>query len=115
MPNHLNVNRFTGKAFYVKMSHEERGKSPLVLLREKVGLTQEALALLLGVTDHTVRNWEKGRSEPKLTIRQIKALCRALDCSLDDLPDDFAPINQTVDRSGDAIDGNFPEGGGQFN
>ena len=65
--------------------------SPLVRLRDRVGLTQEALAAILGVTDHTVRNWEKGRAEPKLTIAQTKALCRALNCSLEDLPDTFAP------------------------
>lgn len=81
----------------------------MVPLREKAGLTQEALATLLGVTDHTVRNWEKGRSEPKLTIRQMKALCRALGCSLDDLPDNFAPIDRSI--SPDAIDIN----GGDLN
>lgn len=73
------------------MQDEKRLSSPLVQLRENVGLTQEALAIALGVTDHTVRNWEKGRAEPKLTIKQMKALCRALRCTLDDLPDTFAP------------------------
>ncbi|UBF29533.1 helix-turn-helix domain-containing protein [Kovacikia minuta CCNUW1] len=73
------------------MADENRYGSPLVQLRERVGLTQEALALVLGVTDHTVRNWEKGRAEPKLTIRQTKALCQALQCTLEDLPDTFAP------------------------
>lgn len=70
---------------------EEDAKSPLVMLREEVGLTQEALAFQLGVTDHTIRNWEKGRAEPKLSIRQMKALCSALKCSLEELPDTFAP------------------------
>ncbi len=61
-------------------------------LREKVGLTQEAVALALGVTDHTIRNWEKGRAEPRLTIRQVKKLCQLLNCTLDELPDDFGPV-----------------------
>ena len=61
-------------------------------LREKAGLTQEAVAVELGVTDHTIRNWEKGRAEPRLTIRQVKKLCRLLNCSLDELPDDFGPV-----------------------
>lgn len=74
------------------MSNEESNKeSPLVVLRERVGLTQEKLAEILEVTDHTVRNWEKGRSEPRLTIKQMKALCRALQCRLEDLPDTFNP------------------------
>ena len=73
------------------MPEEDVRKSPLVELREKVGLTQEALATLLGVTDHTVRNWEKGRAEPRLTIKQFKSLCRILGCSAEDLPDSFAP------------------------
>lgn len=58
-------------------------------LREQRGLTQEAVAEALGVTDHTIRNWEKGRTEPRLTIRQIKRLCAVFECTLDDLPDDF--------------------------
>ena len=88
----LSVNRFTGKAFYGNMTNEQIRTSELVKLREKVGLTQEAVALALGVTDHTIRNWEKGRAEPRLTIRQVKKLCQILKCNLDDLPDDFGPI-----------------------
>jgi DNA-binding XRE family transcriptional regulator len=71
-----------------------KNRSPcevFVELREKADLTQEQLAKAIGVTDHTVRNWEKGRSIPRLTISQVKALCRALKCSLDDLPDDLTP------------------------
>lgn len=85
------VKRFTGKPFYDKMQEDERERSPLVPLRERAGLTQEALAQKLGVTDHTVRNWEKGRAEPRLTIRQVKAMCAALKCTLEELPDDFCP------------------------
>lgn len=90
--HHDTVKHFTGKSFYDKMQEDELERSPLVPLRERVGLTQEALANKLGVTDHTVRNWEKGRHEPKLTIRQVKALCAALKCTLEELPDNFAQI-----------------------
>jgi DNA-binding XRE family transcriptional regulator len=40
----------------------------------------------VGVTDQTVSNWEAGRFEPRLTISQMQALCRVLQCSLDELP-----------------------------
>lgn len=71
--------------------------SPLVKLRERVGLTQDALAAELGVTDHTIRNWEKGRSEPKLTLKQFKSLLIALKCSVDELPDSFSPSSKSTE------------------
>jgi DNA-binding XRE family transcriptional regulator len=71
------------------MAESSRKESPLEVLRMKAGVTQEAISDALGVTDHSYRNWVKGRSEAKLTIRQVKALCRILNCSLEDLPDDF--------------------------
>lgn len=72
----------------------------LVQLRTRAGITQKALADALGVTDHTVRNWEKGREEPKLHIWQVKTLCRLLQCDLSELPDFF---KQNADRADDAI------------
>lgn len=61
----------------------------LVELRDKAGITQRQLADALKVTEHTVRNWEKGRAEVELQIWQVKALCQILRCSLEDLPDRF--------------------------
>ena len=58
-------------------------------LRKKAGVTQRTVAEALGVTDHTVRNWEKGREEPRLFIWQVKALCDVLKCGLAELPDNF--------------------------
>ena len=58
-------------------------------LRRRADITQEGLANALGITDHTYRNWIKGRSEPTMSVRQMKRLCSLLGCSLDDLPDDF--------------------------
>ena len=57
----------------------------LVELRKRAGVTQVALAKALGVTDHTIRNWEKGREEPRLYLWQTKRLCQLLECSLEDL------------------------------
>lgn len=58
----------------------------LMRLRKRLGLTQKQVADAVGVTDQTVSNWEAGRFEPRLTISQMQALCRVLQCSLDELP-----------------------------
>ena len=46
-------------------------------LREQLGLTQEALAEVLGVSFATVNRWENGWTAPsKLALRQIDLLCK---------------------------------------
>jgi putative transcriptional regulator len=67
-------------------------KLPLTLkqLREKAGLSQEALARLLGVSSKTVSNWERGISIASLTVPQMKTLCEALGVELKELPNDFS-------------------------
>ncbi|WP_036536386.1 helix-turn-helix transcriptional regulator [Neosynechococcus sphagnicola] len=65
--------------------------SPLMLLRMQAGLTQSELAEALGVSDTTVRNWEKGRTVAQLTIPQIKILCKLVKKPIEDIPDSFAP------------------------
>ncbi len=66
-------------------------ESPLMRLRKLRGIKQKELAEALGVSEATVRNWEKGRAIPELTISQTKMLCQILQCGLNELPDDFAP------------------------
>jgi transcriptional regulator with XRE-family HTH domain len=58
--------------------------SNIAQLREQAGLTQRELSLLLGVTETTIANWERGRSGLDWIERLIK-LCKALDCNLEDL------------------------------
>ena len=65
----------------------------IVSLRKQRSLSQRNIAHVLGVTDQTVSNWEQGRSEPRLTIRQVVLLCRILDCTLTDLDDCEDSIN----------------------
>lgn len=63
------------------------GKLPvsrIALLRESVGLTQRQLADQVGVTETTIRNYEKGRSVLEWIERIIK-LCEALNCQPEDL------------------------------
>ncbi len=58
----------------------------LMRLRKRLGLTQKQIADAVDVTDQTVSNWKAGRFEPRLTISQVQALCRVLQCTLDELP-----------------------------
>ena len=55
--------------------------------RESLNVTQRQIALELGVTVTTVKNWEAGRHIPKLYLEQTKALCDLLKLSLDELVD----------------------------
>lgn len=42
-----------------------RSGKDIVALRKFVGLTQEAFADALGISVHTLRNWEQGRRKPE--------------------------------------------------
>lgn len=55
------------------------------ILRQRANISQIKLSEALGITDHTYRNWIKGRSEPTLTINQVQTLCKVLGCTLDEL------------------------------
>ena len=66
--------------------------SPLKKRREELGLTQRDVAGAVDVSVQTISNWETGRYRgARLTLPQVKALCRVLQWSIDDLPDDLAP------------------------
>ncbi len=85
------------------MARKKRPENPedmpiLQRLREEVGLTQAQLASQIPdksrtkkISRQVISGWERGEYEPQLTIPQIKALCRALHKTLDELPDDFGP------------------------
>jgi DNA-binding XRE family transcriptional regulator len=47
-------------------------KVTLPVARKIANLTQKKLGMLVGVSESTVINWEKGRSEP--TVSQAKAI-----------------------------------------
>jgi len=59
-------------------------KPRIAALREAKLLTQLELAQLVGVTETTIANWEKGRSGTEWLDRLIR-LCAALECDPDDL------------------------------
>lgn len=64
------------------MSQEKIGKFILELRKEK-GMTQQALANVLGVSDKTISKWENGRGMPDLSL--MKPLCSALDITINEL------------------------------
>ncbi len=74
------------------MSDQPKPEKQLTLreLREKAGLSQEGLARLIGVSSKTISNWERGIGAASLTVPQMKALCKALGVTLDELPDSFS-------------------------
>lgn len=57
-------------------------KVTLPVARKIANLTQKGLAEAVGVSETTVINWEKGRSEPTVTqaIQIAEAVKRPLDC-----------------------------------
>jgi transcriptional regulator with XRE-family HTH domain len=70
--------------------------SPLKKLRIRAGLTQDELAQRIpgkagekNLSQRAISAWERGEYQPELTIPQIKALCKALGVTLDELPDDL--------------------------
>ena len=65
--------------------------SLFVRYRKLRGITQQQLADALGVTVHTVSNWEVGRTEPKLSPRQYRILLNQLRIRPEQLPDYFGP------------------------
>ena len=66
--------------------------SPFKKLRLEAGLSQDDLVRLMGVANSTIRRWERGEAEPTMTVAQMKAFCKAVNKSLDELPDSLLPL-----------------------
>ena len=58
-------------------------KVTLPIARKIAKLTQKELAVLCGVSESTVINWEKGRSEP--TVSQAQQISELTGIPLDDI------------------------------
>ena len=65
------------------------------LIRQRHGMTQQALAEALGVSTSAVQKWERGQSEPN--TRTLQMMADLFGVSLDELCDHPAPeTNVTV-------------------
>jgi len=51
--------------------------------RKKIGMTQQTLAGILGVSQGAVSNWENGDRKPDIIM--LKRIAEALHCTADDL------------------------------
>ncbi|MDX2215480.1 MAG: helix-turn-helix transcriptional regulator [Oculatellaceae cyanobacterium bins.114] len=59
------------------------------LLRERVGLTQQQVAIALGKRVGTVSEWERRLYAPRLTFRETLKLMEIYQCTLEDLAEAF--------------------------
>ena len=82
-----------------KKNQPQPTNSPFKKLRLKAKLSQEQLARDIGVAVSTIRRWEKGQAEPTMTILQIKNFCRAVNQTLEELPDSLLPV--TIHNTGE--------------
>lgn len=77
-------------------------KSIFKQIRERINLSQEEFARLLGVTVTTLSRWEQGKHEPTLTLKQIKTLAvlfKGLGLEMTDLPEmNFGELPQIVSK-----------------
>ncbi len=87
------------------MSRPKKGQpqetdSPFKKLRLAAGLTQEDLVRLMSVSVSTIRRWERGEAEPTMTVYQMKAFCKAINKTLDELPDSLMPSQSEDNEQG---------------
>ncbi|MCF0116728.1 MAG: helix-turn-helix transcriptional regulator [Bacilli bacterium] len=61
--------------------NSKKGLSNIKLIREKYGLSQEDLAVEIGVKRYQIADWEQGRSAPN--IDQLRQLSLFLNKSID--------------------------------
>lgn len=54
-------------------------------LRKRVKLRTIDVAYTLGVAESTVRNWEKGRTIPKMRLDQFSKLLHLYSCTFEEL------------------------------
>lgn len=62
-----------------------KAKMEMKQLRQSADLKAEEVAVKVGVDVSTVRNWEQGRTMPKLKVDQFGILLKLYRCNFDEL------------------------------
>jgi DNA-binding transcriptional regulator YiaG len=62
-----------------------KGITNMKQLREQAGLRTIDVAYHLDIAESTVRNWEYGRTMPRLRADQFAQLCGLYNCSINEL------------------------------
>lgn len=77
---------------------KQESNSTLENLRlTKTELSQDELAFRCGIPRATYQRWISGQTEAKLTLSQLKALCRELKIEkIEDLPDNLGPAKKSI-------------------
>ncbi len=71
----------------------EESDSPLDNLRiERTEYSQEEFAQRCGIPLRTYMRWISGETKAKLTPSQVKAICRELNITVEEIPDDFSKV-----------------------
>ena len=76
----------------MKQSYEQLGKN-IAYYRRRAGLTQDMLAMQMGVSMQAVSKWERSISSPDVSL--LPPLAQALDVTIDALfalPEERAPL-----------------------
>ena len=60
---------------------------------ERTEYSQEEFAKRCGIPLRTYTRWISGETKAKLSPAQVKAICRELNISVEEIPDDFAKFN----------------------
>jgi transcriptional regulator with XRE-family HTH domain len=69
----------------------EESESPLETLRiERTEYSQEEFAKRCGISLRTYMRWISGETKAKLSPAQVKAVCKELNITVEDIPDDFS-------------------------
>jgi len=81
-----------------KKGQPQETDSPFKKLRLEAGLSQEDLVRLTGLSGSSISRWERGLAEPTMTVYQMKAFCKAVNKTLDELPDSLLPPQSEDDE-----------------
>lgn len=74
----------------------------ILYCRQKAGLSQEALADILGISRQAVSKWETGVANPE--VDKLLLLSKAFDVSTDWLLSEDGPQEETINHHRDKID-----------